>query len=70
MPKFTYIMAIPSSGDIMTRTLQLAKEKKLKPVMDPKGPFPFTTEGVRDAFKTQESRHPKGKVVIHVADPK
>lgn len=70
MPKFTYTMAIPSSGDVMTRTLQLAKENKLKAVLDPKGPFPFTTEGVREAFKTQESRHPKGKVVIHVADPK
>ena len=70
MPKFTYTMAIPSSGDVMTRTLNLAKEKKLKAVIDPSGPFPFTTEGVRAAFRLQESRHPKGKVVIHVADPK
>ena len=70
MPKFTYTMAIPSSGDVMTRTLEHAKEGKLKAVMDPSGPFPFTTEGVRAAFQVQESRHPKGKVVVHVADPK
>ncbi|CAB9523303.1 furan-3-one reductase [Seminavis robusta] len=68
LPKFTYTMAIPDTGDVMTRTLQLAKEGKLKAVVDAKGPFPFTTEGVRAAFKVQESRHPKGKVVVRVAN--
>ena len=31
------------------------------------GPFPFTTEGVRAAFRLQESRHIHGKVVIETA---
>ena len=66
LPKFTYIMGIPSSGDVMTRTFQLAKEGKLTAVLDPAGPFPFTTEGVRAAFRRQETRHAKGKVVIQV----
>jgi NADPH:quinone reductase-like Zn-dependent oxidoreductase len=54
----------------MTRTMDLARKGTLKPVMNPKGPFPFTTEGVRDAFHVQESRHTQGKVVVHVADCK
>jgi len=48
--------------------LGLAAQGKLKAVIDPSGPFPFTTKGVRAAFNLQKSRHPKGKVVIHVAD--
>lgn len=68
LPKFTYLLGLPDKGNVMTRTLELVEEKTLKPVLDPKGPFPFTTEGVRDAFRLQESRHAKGKVVIHVAD--
>jgi len=68
LPKFTQLMGLPSSGDVMTKTLDLAKEGKLKAVIDPAGPYPFTTDGVRAAFKRQESRHGKGKVAIHVAD--
>ena len=36
--------------------------------IDDSGPFPFTTEGIRDAFHLQASRHAKGKVVIKVSD--
>lgn len=68
LPKFTYTMGIPSTGDVMTRTFQLAKEGNLKAVLDPAGPFPFTTDGVRGAFRRQETRHTKGKVVIRVAN--
>lgn len=66
LPKYTYTMGIPSSGDVLTRTFQLAKEGKLTAVLDPAGPFPFTTAGVRAAFRRQETRHPKGKVVIEL----
>jgi hypothetical protein len=52
----------------MTRTLQHASGGKLQPAMDERGPFPFTTEGVRAAFRLQESRHAHGKVIVHVAD--
>eukprot|EP00538_Stauroneis_constricta_P008993 CAMPEP_0119563174 /NCGR_PEP_ID=MMETSP1352-20130426/22630_1 /TAXON_ID=265584 /ORGANISM="Stauroneis constricta, Strain CCMP1120" /LENGTH=378 /DNA_ID=CAMNT_0007611719 /DNA_START=133 /DNA_END=1269 /DNA_ORIENTATION=+ len=69
LPKYTMaMMGLPSKRDVITRTLSLANEGKLKAVIDPVGPFPFTTAGVRDAFHRQSSRHAKGKVVIHVAD--
>ena len=68
LPKYSYKMALPSSSDVVTRTLALAAEEKLVPVIDCSGPFPFTTEGVRDAFRLQSSYHAKGKVVIKVAD--
>ncbi|GAB0491504.1 hypothetical protein MMPV_002758 [Pyropia vietnamensis] len=39
----------------------------LRVVMDPAGPFPFTTDGVRAAFELHASHHARGKVVIDVA---
>lgn len=67
LPTYSYAMGLPQSGDIVTRTIRLAAEGKLLPVLDPEGPFPFTSEGVRSAFQLQSSRHAKGKVVIQVA---
>lgn len=57
---------LPNNREIISRTLQLAYEKKLEAVVD--GPYPMTTEGVREAFGIAESRHGKGKVVIQVAE--
>ncbi|GKY90958.1 hypothetical protein MPSEU_000068600 [Mayamaea pseudoterrestris] len=68
LPIYTFAFSLPSTRDCMTKTLQLVAERKLKAVIDPQGPFPFTTEGVRKAFRCQESRHAQGKVVIRVAD--
>lgn len=39
----------------------------LRAVVDPAGPFPFTTDGVRAAFELHASHHARGKVVIDVA---
>jgi NADPH:quinone reductase-like Zn-dependent oxidoreductase len=62
------VNGIPDEREVITRTLELAKQGTLQPVMDPNGPFPMKTEeGVRQAFRRQESRHAKGKVVITVA---
>jgi NADPH:quinone reductase-like Zn-dependent oxidoreductase len=68
LPKYSYVIGLPSTAEIVTRTLSLADEGKLVPCIDSNGPFPFTTEGVRDAFRLQASRHAKGKVVIKVAE--
>lgn len=68
LPSYSFAMALPDDHEVMTRTLNLAKEGKLKAVMDPQGPFPLTTKGVCKAFRIVESRHAQGKVVIHVAD--
>ena len=64
LPTFTSASGLPDSREIMTRTLNLAQEGKLQAVID--GPYPSTTEGVRKAFRTLESRHAKGKVVVKV----
>ena len=40
---------------------------KLKPLIDPKSPFSFTEDGVRQAMKLQASCHAQGKVVIEIA---
>lgn len=67
IPTYTYAMSLPQSRKVLTRTLELAKNGKVKACID--GPYPFTTQGVQDAFTTQESRHPKGKVVVTLSDP-
>jgi NADPH:quinone reductase-like Zn-dependent oxidoreductase len=68
LPSYSLAVLGPDERVIVTRTMELASEGKLKPVMDTRGPFPFTTEGVRDAFRLQECRHAHGKVIIRVAD--
>ncbi|CAK9100641.1 NADPH-dependent alkenal/one oxidoreductase [Durusdinium trenchii] len=40
---------------------------KLRVVLDPAGPFPFTTDGIRSAYALQKSRHAKGKVVVQIS---
>ena len=60
-------MSLPKERDVMTRTMELASNGTLKAVIDPKGPFPFTTDGVREAFRLQETRHAHGKVVVQVS---
>jgi NADPH:quinone reductase-like Zn-dependent oxidoreductase len=74
LPKFTMAFCLPDDRSVMTKTMQYAtaaavdKNSHLVPVIHDNKPFPFTTQGVRDAFRTLESHHPHGKVVIHVAD--
>lgn len=67
LPKYTFAMSLPQERSVMTKTMDFAQKGTLKAVIDPKGPFPFTTEGVRKAFRLQESRHIQGKVVIQVS---
>lgn len=68
LPKYTFAMALDSERSHLTRTMNMAKSGTLKACIDTRGPFPFTTEGVRNAFRLQESRHVNGKVVITVSD--
>jgi NADPH:quinone reductase-like Zn-dependent oxidoreductase len=69
LPAYTFAMSLPAERDVMTRTMDLAGKGTLKAVIDSNGPFPFTTEGVRAAFRLQESRHAHGKVVVQVSKP-
>lgn len=66
LPKYTFAMSLDGERSHLTRTLNMAEMGKLKAVIDPKGSFPFTTEGVRAAFRLQETRHVQGKVVVRV----
>jgi len=74
LPKYTYAMCLDEDRTHLTRTLTMATPNtteqpqlpSIHAVVDSRGPHPFTTEGVRTAFKIQESRHIRGKVVIQL----
>jgi len=66
LPKYTFAHSIDFERTHLTRTMNMAETDSLKAVMDSRGPFSFTTEGVRKAFHLQETRHAHGKVVIQV----
>ena len=68
LPAYTYALALPQERDVMIRTMELAAEGKLQAVLDEKGPFPFTTEGLQAAYQLQASYHAAGKVVIQISD--
>jgi NADPH:quinone reductase-like Zn-dependent oxidoreductase len=67
LPKFTYAMCLDEERTHLTRTLEMAQNGTIHAVVDSRGPHAFTTEGVRAAFRVQESRHALGKVVIQVS---
>ena len=48
--------------------LQDVVEGRIETVLDPASPFPFTTQGVRDALALQTSKHAHGKVVVQIAN--
>ena len=66
LPKYSYGIYLPNSRDVITRTFREVRQGKLSACFE--GPFPFTTEGVKEAFLVQKSRHAKGKVIVKVAD--
>mmetsp|Transcript_57 Transcript_57/g.85 ORF Transcript_57/g.85 Transcript_57/m.85 type:complete len:152 (-) Transcript_57:75-530(-) len=66
LPKYTFAMSLPETRQVMTRTMDLAAKGDVQGCVD--GPYGFTTEGVRRAFRKLESRQAKGKVVIRVAE--
>jgi len=66
-PRYTaYIGGV--SSEVLEEVLSLTSKGQHRAVIDPEGPFPFTTEGVRAAFRRLASRHAKGKVVVKIAD--
>ena len=54
LPGYSYALALPDDRKALTRTLTLAKEGKLAAVLDSQKPYPFTTDGVRKAYRVQE----------------
>lgn len=66
MPRYSFAHILEFDRMHLTRTMNMAQDGTLKASMDARGPFPFTTEGVRKAFRLQETRHVDGKVVVQV----
>ena len=68
LPAYSFAMSLPDTRDHVEKLFQKANAGKVKAVIDPQGPFTFTTDSVRKAFKLQESMHGHGKVVVKVSD--
>ncbi|XP_027165713.1 2-methylene-furan-3-one reductase-like [Coffea eugenioides] len=58
-----FVFVVTSTGSVLTRLKPLIEEKKLKPVMDPKSPFPFSH--TIEAFSHLQCGRATGKVVIY-----
>lgn len=62
-PRYKFMLADPIENDWSELT-KLVAEERLKPVITPSSPFPFTIKGVKEAFHLLASRRAHGKVVI------
>eukprot|EP00177_Eucheuma_denticulatum_P008361 GFKZ01015210.1.p1 GENE.GFKZ01015210.1~~GFKZ01015210.1.p1 ORF type:complete len:356 (+),score=48.61 GFKZ01015210.1:236-1303(+) len=64
-----YDMMFPAPrGDSLKRCLGMVERGEIKVVVDERGPFPFTTAGVRRAFDLMIARAAHGKVVVQLRD--
>lgn len=71
IPRYSFIMGLTDDRTVQTRLFEQVQQGNVRVVLDTAAgsPFPFTTEGVRSAYRLQESRHSHGKVVVNVRDP-
>jgi NADPH:quinone reductase-like Zn-dependent oxidoreductase len=53
-------------GTTLKELFQLVQDGKLKVVLDPVSPLPFTTDGIKRGFHLMNARHAHGKVVVQV----
>lgn len=60
-PGFRFV--VTSNGEVLKKLNPYLESGKVKPVVDPKGPFPFPQ--VAEAFSYLETNRAVGKVVIH-----
>ncbi|XP_042406230.1 2-methylene-furan-3-one reductase-like [Zingiber officinale] len=58
-----FVFLLTSNGGMLTKLNPFIEEGKIKPLVDPKGPFPFSQ--VIEAFTYLESGRATGKVVIY-----
>ena len=62
-PAYQLVMS-GACGKLLPDVLKLIEAGKMQVVLDTKGPFSFTAEGVRNAFLLQSSGRAHGKVVV------
>eukprot|EP00164_Ancoracysta_twista_P005309 GFYU01007268.1.p1 GENE.GFYU01007268.1~~GFYU01007268.1.p1 ORF type:complete len:393 (+),score=65.75 GFYU01007268.1:143-1180(+) len=70
IPAYKLIQGLPHDSDAhpkFRRLTEKIEDGRARVVLDPAGPFPLTTEGLRAAYTLQKSRHAKGKVVVEVS---
>ncbi|KAK3416853.1 hypothetical protein EUGRSUZ_H02605 [Eucalyptus grandis] len=60
-PGFRFV--VTSKGEVLKKLNPYIESGKVKPIVDPKGPFPFSQ--VAEAFSYIETNRASGKVVIH-----
>lgn len=60
-PGFRFV--VTSNGEVLKKLNPFIESGKIKPVVDPKGPFPFSQ--LVEAFSYLETNRASGKVVIH-----
>ncbi|KAL3636343.1 hypothetical protein CASFOL_020890 [Castilleja foliolosa] len=60
-PAFRFILT--SNGDFLKKLSPYLESGKVKPIIDPKGPFPF--DKVNEAFTYLETNRATGKVVVY-----
>lgn len=60
-PGFRFV--VTSNGELLKKLNPYLESGKVKPIVDPKGPFPF--DKVNEAFAYLETNRATGKVVIH-----
>ncbi|XP_008801828.2 2-methylene-furan-3-one reductase [Phoenix dactylifera] len=60
-PGFRFV--VTSDGAVLTKLNPFLESGKVKPIVDPKGPFPFSQ--VIEAFSYLETGRATGKVVVH-----
>ncbi|KAA8497768.1 NADPH-dependent alkenal/one oxidoreductase, chloroplastic [Porphyridium purpureum] len=67
LPKYQTSMTMGDvTGLVLRDVLDLVVDGKLKAIVDPHCPLPFTTEGVRTAFKLLAERKAHGKLVVQI----
>lgn len=60
-PGFRFV--VTSNGEVLKKLNPYIESGKVKPIVDPKGPYPFSQ--VAEAFSYIETNRASGKVVIH-----
>lgn len=64
-----YVMMFPAPrGDSLERCIKEIEEGRVEVIVDKRCPFPFTTEGVREAFNVMIQRGGHGKIVIQIRE--
>lgn len=66
IPKWVAPEALKLEPGDLTELFQDVAQGRLRPILDPASPFPFTEDDVRAAMQLQKSKHAHGKVVIQI----